>query len=149
MINFKASTCHMQHTTKGTCINDCTYIFKAPIMSNHWPLMPWHSSSYLKTNLLHSHLQSLCWLLDHITTFFGKIENSLFAPCLDRLFNLWNNAVCRMNYWVHIAGKYRATSTLGKSSCSILFNCYQFDAITYMPDEIVLARMVAALDLEL
>ena len=52
MINFKASTCGMQQTTKGICINDCIYILKAPIMSNHWHLTLWHSPSYLKKKII-------------------------------------------------------------------------------------------------
>ena len=52
-----------------------------------------------------------------------------------------------MNYWVHTAGRYRATSILGRIHAAF-FNCHQFEAITYMPDEIVLVRMMTALDLE-
>ena len=52
-----------------------------------------------------------------------------------------------MNYWVCTAGRYRATSILGRVHAAF-FNCHQFDAMTYMLDEIALARMMTALDLE-
>ena len=52
-----------------------------------------------------------------------------------------------MNYLVHTAGRYRAISILGLVHAAF-FNCHQFDAMTYMPDEIVLARMVTTLDFE-
>ena len=53
-----------------------------------------------------------------------------------------------MNYWVHTAGRYRATCIVGIVYVTF-FNCHQFNSVTYMPDEIVLARMMRALDLEL
>ena len=55
----------MWHTTRKTYSNDCTYIFKAAIMSNHCPLMLWHLSSYLKTKIFpRSHLQwQLCLII--------------------------------------------------------------------------------------
>ena len=83
----------------------------------------------------------------HNILFEKEMENSLFTPCLDRLFNLWNKAVHQMNYWVCTAGRYRATSFLGKVEAA-LFNCCQFDEMTDMPDEIILARMITTLDLE-
>ena len=52
-----------------------------------------------------------------------------------------------MNYWIHTAGRYRATSILGRVHAAFS-NHHQFDAMTYMPDEIVLARMLTPLDLE-
>ena len=52
-----------------------------------------------------------------------------------------------MNYWAHTAGRYRAASILGRVH-AVFFNCHQFDAMTYMPNEIVLTRMMTALDLE-
>ena len=52
-----------------------------------------------------------------------------------------------MDYWVHTAGRYRAMSILGRVHAAFL-NCHQFNAMTYMPDEIVLARMMTTLDLE-
>ena len=52
-----------------------------------------------------------------------------------------------MNYWIHIAGRYRAVSILWRVHASF-FNCCKFDAMTYMPDEIVLAGMMTMLDLE-
>ena len=59
MINFKTSTCTMWHTTKGTHINNSTYILKTPILSNHWPLLLWHLSFYLRTKISYCHLQCL------------------------------------------------------------------------------------------
>ena len=52
-----------------------------------------------------------------------------------------------MNYWVCTAGRYRAKSILGRVDTAF-FNPYKFSAMTNMPDEIVLARMMTALDLE-
>ena len=52
-----------------------------------------------------------------------------------------------MNYLVCTAGRFRTTSILGRVHAAF-FNCYQFSAMTYMPNEIVLARMMTALDLE-
>ena len=52
-----------------------------------------------------------------------------------------------MNCWVYTAGRYRATSIPGRVHAAF-FNCHQFDAMTYMPDEIFLARIMTALDLE-
>ena len=52
-----------------------------------------------------------------------------------------------MNYCVHIAGTKRSTSILEKAH-KAFFNYYQFHAIANMPDEIVLARMMTALDME-
>ena len=140
----------MQHTTRGTHINDCTYIYKAPRMSSHCPLMLWNFSSYLSTKYFPlSHLQCQLCLLDCLLlqhTFF-KMENCLFTLCLDELFNLWNNAVHWMNYWVCTAGRYRSTSILERVH-KAFFNYYEFNAMTYMPDEIILARMMTTLDLE-
>ena len=68
-----------------------------------------------------------------------KMENPLFTPHLDELFNLWNNAVCHMNYWVHEAAWYRSTSIIERVH-AVFFNYYQFDAMTYMQDKIILAR---------
>ena len=73
--------------------------------------------------------------------------NSLFTPNLDRLFILWNEAIHQMSYRVHTAGRHRATSILGRFHAAF-FNCHQFDAMIYMPDGIVLARMMTALGLE-
>ena len=52
-----------------------------------------------------------------------------------------------MDYWVHTAGRYIATSVLGRVH-AVFFNCHRFDAMTCMLDEIVLARMMTAIDLE-
>ena len=52
-----------------------------------------------------------------------------------------------MNYWVHTAGRYRAMSILGTVHAAF-FNHHQFDAMTYIPDEIVLAKMMTTLNLE-
>ena len=76
-----------------------------------------------------------------------EMENSIFASCLDRLFSLWNNAIHCMNFWVHTAGTYRVMSILGRLH-AVFFNYYQFNEMTHMPDDIVLARIMTALDLE-
>ena len=52
-----------------------------------------------------------------------------------------------MNYWVCTAGRYRSTSILEKVH-KAFFNYYQFHAMANMPYEIILARMMTALDLE-
>ena len=52
-----------------------------------------------------------------------------------------------MNYLVCTAGRYRATSILGRVHAAF-FNHYQFDAVTYMLDDTVLVGMMTALDLE-
>ena len=52
-----------------------------------------------------------------------------------------------MNYWVHTAGRYRSTSILEKVHKAFI-NYYQYHGMTYMVDEIILARMMTALDLE-
>ena len=78
---------------------------------------------------------------------FFKMENSLFTPHLDELFNLWNNAVCQMNYWVCTAGRYGSTSILERVH-KAFFNYYQFNAVTCMLDEIIYATMIITLDLE-
>ena len=51
-----------------------------------------------------------------------------------------------MNYGVCTAGSYGSTSILEKVH-NAFFNYYLFHAMANMPDEIVLARMKAALDL--
>ena len=75
------------------------------------------------------------------------MENHLFTPHLDELFNLWNSAVCQMNYQVCVAGKYRSISILERVH-KAFFNSHQFHAMDYMPEEIILARVMTALDLE-
>ena len=117
-------------------------------MSNHWHLILWHSSSYVKTKIfptLTYIAYSDCQITSHHS--FWKKENSLFTPCLDKLFSLWNNAVHWMNYQVCTAGRYRETSILSRVHAAF-FNHHQFDAVTYMTDEIVLTGMMTALDLE-
>ena len=52
-----------------------------------------------------------------------------------------------MNYWVHPAGRYRATSILGRVHAAF-FNSIQVEAMIYMPYEIILARMMTALERE-
>ena len=52
-----------------------------------------------------------------------------------------------MNFWVHTAGMYRAMSILGRVHAAF-FNYHQFNEVTNMLDEIVLARIMTALDLE-
>ena len=49
-----------------------------------------------------------------------------------------------MNYWVHAAGRYRSTSILER----FIRHSSITTAMAYMPDEIILARMMTALDLE-
>ena len=63
------------------------------------------------------------------------------TTCIDRLFIQWNNTVYQMNYWVPTGGRYRAISILGRVHATI-------KTIIYMPDEIVLARMITVLDIE-
>ena len=72
------------------------------------------------------------------------MENSLFTPCLDELFCLWKYTIHRMNYLVCTAGRYRVMSILGRVHAAF-FNHHQFDAMTYMPDEIILVWMMTAL----
>ena len=45
---------------------------------------------------------------------FGKMENSLLTPHLARLFNLWNNAVHWINYWVCTAEDIEQHLSLGE-----------------------------------
>ena len=52
-----------------------------------------------------------------------------------------------MKYWVYTPGRYRAMSILGRVPVAF-FNCYQFAEMTYMPGEIILTRMMTALDLD-
>ena len=75
------------------------------------------------------------------------MENSLFTLCLDELFSLWNNVVHYMNYWVHTAVRYKTIFILGRVHATF-FNHHQFNTLPSMPDENVLVRMMAALDLE-
>ena len=60
----------------------------------------------------------------------------------------WNNTVYGMNYLVHTAGRYRVISILGRVHAAF-FNSHQREAMIYMLDNITLARMMTALDLEL
>ena len=52
-----------------------------------------------------------------------------------------------MNFRVHTADTYRAMTILGRVYADFL-NYHQFNEMCHMPDEIVLARMMTALDLE-
>ena len=52
-----------------------------------------------------------------------------------------------MNYWFHTAGRYRSTSILERVH-KTFFNYYQFSAMTYMTDDINLARGMTTLILE-
>ena len=63
------------------------------------------------------------------------------------MFSLRNNAIHCMNFSVHIVGTYRAMSNLGGVNAAI-FNYHQFNEMTGMSDEIVLARIMTALGLE-
>ena len=117
-------------------------------MSNHCPLMLWHSSSYLRTQI------SITLIYKgnsnyQMTTNMKIFRNGKFFlyPCLHRVVIQWNNAIYRMNYWVCTAGRYRATSILRRGHAAF-FNNHQIEAMIYMPDEIILARMMTSLDLE-
>ena len=52
-----------------------------------------------------------------------------------------------MKYCIHAAGRYRSTSILERVH-KTFFNHYQFNVMTYMLDEVILARMMTAQDLE-
>ena len=52
-----------------------------------------------------------------------------------------------MNFWVHTGGMYRATEILSRVHTAF-FSYHYIIEITNMPDEIVLARIMTALDLE-
>ena len=52
-----------------------------------------------------------------------------------------------MNFWVHTTGTYRATAILGRDHMAF-FNYHHFNEMTNMPDEIILARIMTALDSE-
>ena len=78
-----------------------------------------------------------------------EMENSMFTSWLDGLlFILWNYAIHPMNFWVCTAGTYRATAILGRVHAAF-FNYNHFNEMTNMPDKIILARIMTALDLEL
>ena len=98
-------------------------------------------------NLHHSHLQCKLQLPDYNQCKSLEMENSLSTPHLDRLFIQWNNAVYQMNCWVHTAGRYRGTSILRRLHAAF-FNSHQIEAMIYIPDEVVLERIMTALDLE-
>ena len=76
-----------------------------------------------------------------------EMENSTFTSWLDRLLSLWNHAIHPMNFWVHTAGTYRAAPILGRVHVAF-FNYHHFNKMTHMSDQIVLARIMTALDLE-
>ena len=75
-------------------------------------------------------------------TFSNKME----ILYLDTLFIQWNNTVYRMNYWVCTAGIYMAMDVLGRVHTTF-FTSHQMQEIIYMPEEIILVRMMTALDL--
>ena len=52
-----------------------------------------------------------------------------------------------MNFWVCMAGMYRAKAILGTVHTAF-FKYHYFSEMTNMPDEIVLARIMTALDLK-
>ena len=52
-----------------------------------------------------------------------------------------------MNFWVCTAGTHRATGILGRVHAAF-FNYHHFNVMTNMPDEIILAKIMTALDLE-
>ena len=74
-----------------------------------------------------------------------RMKDSTFTSQLDRLFSIWNDAVHFINVWVCVAGSYRATAILGRVHTAF-FKCNYFIKITNMPDEIVLAKIMTALD---
>ena len=52
-----------------------------------------------------------------------------------------------MNIWFCTAGTFRAIAILGRVHAAF-FNYHQLNEMTHMPDEIILARTMTALDLE-
>ena len=66
----------------------------------------------------------------------------------EQIISIWNNAVHCMNFRVHTAGMYRATTIPGRVHTAF-FNYYYLSEMTNMPDEPVLASIMTALDLEL
>ena len=52
-----------------------------------------------------------------------------------------------MNHWIHTVDTDHAMLILGRIHAAF-FNYHQFNKMTHMPDEIVLARIMTALDLE-
>ena len=52
-----------------------------------------------------------------------------------------------MNYWACTARRYRSTSIIERVH-KAFFNYYQFNSMTYMLDQTILARKMTALDLE-
>ena len=52
-----------------------------------------------------------------------------------------------MNFWVHTASTYWAPAILGRVHTAFL-TFHQFNKMTYMPDDTVLARILTALDIE-
>ena len=52
-----------------------------------------------------------------------------------------------MNFWVHTAGMHRATAIHGRVHTAF-FNYHQFNEMTDISNEIVLAKIMIALDLE-
>ena len=122
-------------------------LLQSPHNEQSWPLTLWHSSSYLRTEIsitLIYNANSDCQITTHMII-FGN--GKFFTPHLDRFFIQWNNAVYQINYWVNTAGRYRATSILGRVHAAF-FNSHEIKALIYLPDEIVLARMMTALGLE-
>ena len=77
----------------------------------------------------------------------SKMKVSTFTLQQDRLFSIWNNAVHCTNLWVCAAGMYRATEILNRFHTAF-FNYNYFSQMIIVPDKIVLARIMTALDLE-
>ena len=65
-----------------------------------------------------------------------EMANSTFTSQPDRIFTLLNNAIY-----------HRTTSILGKVHAAF-FNYHQFNEMTHIPNENVLARIMTALDLQ-
>ena len=117
-------------------------------MSNHSSLMLWHSSSYFRTKfppITFTMLTLPARLPATLQHAFFKMENSFITPHFDELFNMWNNTACQMIYWPHAAGRYRSSYILERVH-GAFFNYYQFNAMTYIPDETISARMMTALE---
>ena len=98
-------------------------------------------------NLPHSHLQYLLWLPDHITFFFENGKFFIYPMPRDC------SACGIMPYTTWTIGSIQQEHTeqhlFLAESMQPFSTATNFGAITYIPHEIVLARVMTALDLEL
>ena len=157
MINFKAPTYGMYPTTQKTCTNAHSYQQNIHQVIHHEQLIKFNTVAliFLFKDLCVSHsiiqhlfcLPDHTLLLHHTAKFIRKVENSRFTSHLDRLFSLWSYVIYQMYYWVCTAGTHRSMSILGTVHTAF-FNPHQFNAMMYMPGNVMLARMMTALDLE-